>query len=536
MAEKFDVLIKNGNVIDGTGNLWFKKDIGIGNGKITGMGLFATDGNKTIDATGKVVSPGFIDLHNHTDMTILTYPNVESYIMQGVTTVVVGNCGLTMAPVNPDKVDLLKRYLFPFLATGFDYGWDWKTLREYYEKVEKLGTSLNLAPLVGQGTIRLAVKGFDSDEASKEEMNEMKQLLEQSLEEGAFGMSTGLIYPPGTYSTTEELVELASVLTRYGALYATHMRNEGDMLMESVEEAIRIGEENNVGVEIAHHKASGRTNWGKVNATLRAMEQARKRGVEVNCDVYPYGAGSTTITAILPTWALEGGVEKMLERLKNVETRQAIKQGIAEGTMKGENWIKAAGWSAIVIAECPTQRESEGKSLEEILKRQNRFDDPYEGFFDWLLEIKGNATMVIFVMDETDVRTVMSSPLSSIISDSWATAPRAGGKPHPRAYGTFPRVLGKYVREERVLTLQDAIRKMTSLPAGKLGLQDRGIIKQGSWADIVVFDPDRIKDKATYDNPHQYPEGIDYVIVNGQVVVENGKLTGARPGKVLKRC
>jgi N-acyl-D-aspartate/D-glutamate deacylase len=348
-------------------------------------------------------------------------------------------------------------------------------------------------------------------------------------------MSTGLIYPPGTYSSTEELIELASVLKKYGAIYTTHMRNEGDKLIESVEEAIKIGEGNNIAVEISHHKTSGRTNWGKVNATLRAMEQARERGVEVNCDVYPYTAGSTTITAVLHTWALEGGVGQMLERLKRKETRERIRKESAEGTMKGENWIKAAGWDGIVIGECPSKKQYEGKSLEKILKEKNRLNEPYEGLFDWLLEVEGNATMVIFVMDEADVRTVMSSPLSSIISDSWATAPTAGGKPHPRAYGTFPRVLGRYVREEKILTLEDAIRKMTSLPAGKLGLQDRGIIKEGFWADIVVFDPDKIKDKATYADPHQYPEGIDYVIVNGQVAVDHGTLTGARPGKVLRR-
>lgn len=536
MAEILDIVIKNAEVIDGTASPWFKKDIGIGEGKIKRVGSIAENGKKTIDAKGMVVSPGFIDLHNHTDMSILPYPNAESYIMQGVTTAVVGNCGLTMAPVNPGKVDLLKRYLLTFLTSDFDYGWDWRTLKEYHEKVQKLGTSLNLAPLVGQGTIRLAVKGFDSNEASKEEMDEMKKLLEQSLEEGAFGMSTGLIYPPGAYSTTEELIELASVLTRYGALYTTHMRSEGDRLMEAVEEAIRIAEENNIAVEISHHKATGRTNWGKINATLRAMEQARKRGVEVNCDVYPYTAGSTTITAALPTWALEGGVEDMLERLKSKETREAIKKEFVEGAIKGANLIKAAGWDGIVIGKCSSKKQYEGKSLEEILKEQNRFNEPYEGFFDWLLEIEGNASVIDFVMDEADVRTVISHRLSSIVSDSSATVPSAGGKPHPRVYGTFPRVLGKYVREEKILTLEEAIRKMTSLPAGKLRLQGRGLVKEGYWADIVVFDPATIKDKATYADPHQYPDGIIHVIVNGQLVVENGRLTGVRPGKVLRRC
>lgn len=535
MVSSSDLVIKGGRVVDGTGNPWFKKDIGIKEGKIRKIGCIAGDNGKTIDAEGMVVSPGFVDLHNHSDFSILAYPNVESYIMQGVTTAVVGNCGLSLAPVNPDNLTLLKRYLMPFLKAGYDYGWGWRTFAEYYEKVERQGISLNLAPLVGQGAVRLAIKGFDSSEASKEEMSEMKKLIAQSLEDGAFGMSTGLIYPPGSYSSTEELIELASVLRKYRAIYTTHMRNEGDRLIESLEEAIKIGEENDIPVEISHHKATGRSNWGKVNATLRIMEQARQKGVEVNCDVYPYTAGSSTITALLPTWVLGGGIEKMLERLKSKETRESIKKEIIEGTMTGSNSIKNAGWHRIFIAVCPSKKEYEGKSLQEILKEQNKFDKPYEGFFDWLLEVEGNATMVAFSMDEEDVKTVMSSSLSSFISDSWATAPSAGGKPHPRAYGTFPRVLGKYVREEKLLTLETAIRKMTSLPAGKIGLQSRGIIKEGFWADIVIFDPATIKDKATFDNPHQYPEGINYVIVNGQVVVDHGRLTDVRPGKVLRR-
>ncbi|MBE9469904.1 MAG: D-aminoacylase [Chloroflexi bacterium] len=537
MSEDFDILVRNGNVIDGTGNLWFKKDIGIADGRIRRVGSIPESGRKTIDAKGMVVSPGFIDLHNHSDFSILAYPNAECYITQGVTTVVVGNCGHSLAPIrNPDNLALLRNYLAPLLVSDFDYGWNWKTLGEYYEKIQQQGISLNMAPLAGQGAIRLAVKGFDSNEASREEIGEMKKLLEESLEDGAFGMSTGLIYPPGSYSSTEELIELASVLTKYGAIYATHMRHEGDRLAESLEEAIRIGEENNIAVEIAHHKAAGKANWGKVNASLRAMERARSRGVEVNCDVYPYTAGSSLINATLPTWVLEGGAAKMLERLKDEEVRQQIKKEIAEDTMKYQNMIAGSGWDGIVISECPSKREYEGKSLQTILREKNRFDEPYEGFFDWLLEIEASATMVVFQMDEDDVKTVMRSPLSSIASDSWGTAPAAGGKPHPRAYGTFPRVLGKYVREEKVLTLEEAIRKMTSLPGGKLGLESRGIIREGFWADIVVFDPDKIKDKATYADPHQYAEGIGYVIVNGQVVVENGRLTGMRPGKVLSRC
>ncbi len=525
MASRFDLVIKGGLVVDGTGNPWLRKDIGVTNGKITRLGHITEDSGETIDATGMIVSPGFIDLHNHSDFSILAYPSAESYIMQGVTTAVVGNCGLSLAPLEPDKLALLKRYLLPFLKAGFDYGWEWRTLAEFYQKVEGQGTSLNLAPLVGQGTIRLDVKGFDSTESSAEEMKQMKKLLAQSLDDGAFGMSTGLIYPPGCYSSTEELVELASVLSEYGAIYTTHMRNEGDRLTESLEEAIEIAEANGIPVEISHHKATGKSNWGKVNATLRLMEQARQRGVEINCDVYPYIAGSTTITSLLPIWTLAGGIEKMLDRLKDKQTRQSIK---SEGA-------RFSAWDGIVIAECPSKKEYQGKSLEVILKETNRFDDPYEGLLDLLLEIEGNATMISFMADEDDVRTVMSSPLSSFISDSWVTAPDAGGKPHPRAYGTFPRVLGKYVREEKLLTLEQAVRKMTSLPAMKIGLKDRGIFREGFWADVVVFDQAVIKDQATFDDPHQYPKGIEYVIVNGQVVVDHGRLTGVRPGKILRR-
>jgi len=534
MVEEFDLVIKNGLIIDGTGNPWFKNDIAVKDGKIVKIGSFRGRGEIEIDVKGMVVSPGFIDIHNHSDLTILAYPNAESYVMQGVTTAVVGNCGLSMAPLNPNNLELLKRYLSPFLAREYDYGWDWRTLGEFYNKVEKQGIAINLVPLVGHGTIRIAVKGFDPSEPTKEELEEMKRLLRESLEEGAFGMSTGLIYPPGSYAKTEEIIELAKVVREYGGIYTTHIRNEGKYLIEAVEEAIRIGEEAGIPVEISHHKASGKSNWGKVNAALRLMERARERGVEVNCDVYPYTAGSTTITALLPTWVLEGGVDKMLERLKDPEIRKKIKEEIEEDKIKGENFLKAAGWSGVLISQCSIKKY-EGKTLEEILKEKGMAHNPYDGFFDWLLEIKGEAAMVVFVMDEADVRTVMSSSLSSIASDAWATSPTAGGKPHPRTYGTFPKVLGKYVREEGLLRLEEAIRKMTSLPATKVRLNNRGLIKEGFWADLVIFNPSKVIDKATYQDPHQYPEGIEYVIVNGQIVVEKGKLTGKKPGKVIRK-
>ncbi len=534
-AKYYDLVIRGGNVVDGTGNPWFTEDIAIADGVIKKVGSVKKSSEKVIDAKGLLVSPGFIDLHNHDDLTILALPSAESHIMQGVTTSVVGNCGIGLAPLTVGSLDLVRNFTAPFRVPGFDYEWDWKTMKEYYDKVEKKGITINLAPMVPHGIIRFAVKGADSSEPSQEEMNKMKQLLQQGLEDGAFGLSSCLIFAPGSYSKTEELVELASVLKKYGAIYATHIRNEGDRLIESVEEAIRVGESNNIPVEIAHHKASGRTNWGKVNGSLRLMEQARKRGVEINCDVYPYTAASLWLTSILPVWVTQGGREMMVKRLTDSEMRLQARKEIDENTMRGENWLRGAGWEGILIAGCPSRREYEGKSLMEILKGKGKFNDLYNGIFDLFIEIEGPATIVMFAMDENDVRTVMRNPLSTIISDSWVSAPITGGKPHPRAYGTFPRFLGKYVREEKIMTMEEAIRKITSLPAGKVRLKDRGILKEGFRADIVVLDPDKIKEKATFTEPHQYPEGIHYVIVNGEVVVEHEELTGVRPGKVLRR-
>ena len=535
MSNLFDIVIKGGEIFNGTGNPSFQADIGIKEGKIIEIGDINEKGSTTIDAKGLVVSPGFIDMHNHADHAILAFPNAECYIMQGVTTSLVGNCGLSMAPINSDNLELTKMYLSPFLRNDFDYQWDWITSKEYFEKIRKNHTAINLAPLVGQGTLRIAVKGFEMTRASKEEMEKMKTILKQELEEGAFGLSTGLVYPPGSYSTTKELIELTSILKKYNALYTTHLRNESDELLESVKEAIKIGEENDISVEISHHKAIGRANWGKVKDSLKMLESARQRGVDINCDVYPYTAAMTTVSSLLPPWSLEGGVEKMLARLKNYEERLKIEKDITEGRMKGENWIKGIGWENIMVAECPLDKDAEGKSLKTLFKERNQFRQPFKALFDWLIKIKGEATMVFFCMDEEDVKTVISSPISTIISDSWVIAPSGGGKPHPRGYGSFPRVLGKYVREEKTLTLEEAIKKMTSLPANKIGLKNRGIIKEGYWADIVIFNPDKIKDKATFENPHQYPEGIYYVIVNGQIAVDNGEITGLKPGKILKR-
>ncbi|MGE5485836.1 MAG: N-acyl-D-amino-acid deacylase family protein [Ignavibacteriales bacterium] len=536
MARDCSILVRNGRVVDGTGNPSGVMDVAILGDRIEYAGRsLNVKAERVIDASGLVVSPGFIDLHNHTDMAVLAYPRCESHIMQGITTSVTGNCGLAMAPVNPANLHLLQQYVAPFLPRGFDWGWDWRSVNDYHARIQENGISMNLAPLASQGAIRLAVKGFDDGRPSGEELGEMKRLLRETLESGAWGMSAGMIYPPGCYADTTELAELVKVVREYGGFYSTHIRNEGDRLMESVEEAMSIGERTGARVEISHHKALGRHNWGKVFATVREIEKARERGVDVSFDCYPYTACSTTLTACMPPWTMVGGVSAMLDRLGDRETRKRIAAEIAGNSAEMENMIKGSGWDGIFIAACPANHDYDGKSLEAILKETGRFNDPYEGFFDFLLEIRGEASMVAFAMDEADLRMLLTHPLSSIITDAWLTRADAPERPHPRSYGSFPRILGKYVREERTLTLEEAIRKMTSLPASVVGLQDRGIIREGLKADLVVFDPETVDEAATYEHPNRYPTGFHYIIVNGLITVEHGEHTGALNGRILRK-
>jgi len=534
----FDLLIKNGKIVNGTGNPWFKADIGIKNGKIEKIGrLDSADAEKIIDAEGLIVSPGFIDMHNHSDISVFFNPKLESTIRQGITTLVIGNCGSSLAPVNPATKDLFMKHIEAFLPSDAELEVTWNTFEEYLNKLEEIEMAANIAPLVGHGTVRIAVMGFDDREPTAEELDEMKKLVAEAMEAGAFGMSTGLIYPPGVYSKTEELVELCKVVAKYGGIYTSHIRGEGGTLIEAVKEAIYIGEKAGVPVEISHHKAAGKSNWGKTKETLKLMEEARKRGVDVTCDQYPYRAGMTSLSAVLPPWVHVGGVEEMLRRLRDPKEREKIRRDIEQGLPGWENFVADCGWENIYISSVVTEKNKhlEGKNVAEIAKIKGK--DELDAVCDLLLEEEGRVTIVLFMMDEEDIVRVMKSPLQMVATDAWAVAPYGvlgAGKPHPRFYGTYPRVLGRYVREKKVLTLEEAVRKMTSFPAQKLGLRDRGLILEGMWADIVVFDPAKIIDKATYQNPHQYPEGIEYVIVNGKVVIEKGEHTGVLPGKTLR--
>jgi len=528
----FDIIIKGGRIVNGTGNTWFWGDIGVKNGEIKRIGRINQNAKRIFDVSGLVVCPGFIDMHSHSDMDILVNPQALNKIMQGVTTEVTGNCGISLAPVDEATIDQLKASL-GYAANAVD--WKWRSLSEYYNKVKNNGLLVNIAPLVGQGTLRIATMGFADRLPRPEEMSKMKNLLQQTMEEGAFGLSTGLIYPPGSFTETAELIELAKVLKEYDGLYSSHIRGESSTLIDAVKEAIDIGKEAGVKVEISHHKACGKRHWGKVKQTLHMIEAARNEGIDVTCDQYPYTASSTDLSACLPPWVHEGGVGKLLERLKVPATRIKIRQDIEEK----DNWdnvVMESGWDNIVVASINSKanKDLEGKTLTKVAQIQKK--DPFDTLFDLLLQEEGDVSIIIFEINEDDLRMVMKHPTMMVGSDSSSLSPSSlEGKPHPRNYGTYPRVLGKYVREEKVLTLEEAIRKMTSFPAQKLGIKKRGMLDEGYWADIVVLDPATIKDTATYERPHHLPEGIKYVFVNGEAVVENGEHTGRTPGEVLRK-
>jgi N-acyl-D-aspartate/D-glutamate deacylase len=526
----YDLLIKHGTVIDGTGAPGVAADVGVSGGRITAVApALQGEAVRAIDARGRVVAPGFIDVHTHSDFTLLTAPGAASKVRQGITTEVVGNCGFSPAPVAPQTLGLLKEY------AGFlnpDLPWNWQRLGEFYQQVSARGCAMNIAPLVGHGAVRIAVMGFDNRPPSANELRQMQRLVGEAMEDGAFGLSSGLIYTPGCFGDTAELVALARVAREGGGIYATHMRGEGGTLEQAIAEALSIGEAARIPVQISHLKAAGRENWGKMEPALRMIEAGRERGIAVTADIYPHIAGSTTMTSLFPAWTLEGGVASFLARLADPTTRQRIIDEVQGG---GEGWSRAngsVGWDDILVCSC-RQEQFEGKTVVQIATAMGQ--DPAHAMMDFLLAEEGKAAIILFMMSEENVARGIAHPLLMIGSDSLALATGQGGKPHPRTYGTFPRVLGKYVRQEGVITLEDGVRKMTSMAAEKLGLTDRGVLAEGKAADITVFDPATVADLATFEAPHQYPVGIEYVIVNGQLVVEHGQQHAIFPGQMLHK-
>ncbi|MEM3264880.1 MAG: D-aminoacylase [Thermoplasmata archaeon] len=512
-----DIIIKNGIIIDGTGNDWIKSDLAIKNGIISKIGnLSAEKADEYIDASKKIVCPGFIDIHSHSDFTALIYPTSDSKILQGVTTEVVGNCGSSPAPLTKENIDFFKAD-----ENLSDLSWDWGTLDQYYSKIMKIGTSVNYVPLVGHGTLRSAVMGFERREPSDTELRKMKNMLEHEMKSGYFGVSTGLEYAPGSFSNTNELVELSKVASKYSGIYTSHIRDEGPKVLEAVSEVIEIGKRAKIPVEISHLKVVGRENWNKDDALLQLILKARSEGIEVNADIYPYTASETTLSIFLPSWAMEGGNQMTLKRLKNKKIAEKIKKDLK---LNAEDEMNVA---------IPSY---DGKTIKDLSQEWHL--NSFDVFCRLLLDNKGKVSMIHYCMKEESIEKFLALPLVSICSDQNGIKPgygRLGGWQHPRAYGTFPRVISRYWREKNILSLPEAIRKMTGLPATKMRLKKRGLIKEYFYADIVVFDPEKISDTATFIEPAKFPIGINYVIVNGNVTAKNGIHTGSKRGIVIKR-
>ena len=539
----FDLGIRRGFIVDGTGNPWFVADLGVKGGRITKIGeLKPNEAAKTIDATGLVVCPGFVDMHSHSDFVPLANPRAESMIRQGVTTEVVGNCGGSAAPLLGAEVESAR-------STCREYGFElsWNTFSEYMNALDEKGIALNVAPLVGHGTVRRCVMGLQDRDPTGDELDRMKRLVGESMEAGAYGMSTGLVYPPGRYAKTEEIIELCRVVAEYGGIYASHIRGERETMIEAVKEAIEIGERGGVPVEISHHPAKIGA-WGKSVETLGLIDEARARGLDVTCDLHTYIAGSTGLSALLPPWVQEGGSERIVERLRDEKLREKIREDMIEEKIPGPGpcgLVKRGMWEKIMLSSYPDE-SLVGKNIKEIADTRDL--DPFDAYFDLLVESKAAGGVVGFYYNEDDIRRVLNHHSSMIGSDGYALAPYGvlgRGRKHPRSYGAFPMVFRKYVRGEsrkdleedvgaKIIELEEVVRKMTSLPTQKLGIRDRGLLREGLWADIVVFDQNRIADTATYLDPYQYSEGIEYVLVNGEIVVERGEHTGALPGKALR--
>lgn len=531
--EPFDIVIVNGQIIDGTGSPWYSGQIGIRDGRIAAIGkLDHAKRRQTIDAHGQIVAPGFIDMLGQSELSMLVDPRVPSKIYQGITTEVTGE-GNSAAPLNAPMIAADRASYDHLKLTP-----DWTTFGEYFDRLEKHGMGINLASYVGATSIRRMVLGDADVQPTEQQLASMKQLVDAAMKDGAVGLSTALQYSPAPYARTEELIALAGEAAKYGGIYATHLRSEGDVEPEAIDEAARIGRDAHIPVEIWHLKAAGKSNWGHMPAMIARINAARASGVDISADTYAYTAWFNTFSAFIPPWAHDGGDAMLIERLKDPATRARIRADMLSPDGKWDNeWQEIPGPEAILIAvvQNPDLVPLQGKRLSEIASMWK--EDAVDALCDILIKDKAFTEVAVFGMSEPDVALALKQPWVAIDNDSEGTAPDGllgREHPHPRAYGTFPRILRKYVREEGALTLEDAIRKFTSLPAQRMRFTDRGVLKQGMIADIVIFDPVKIRDLATFEKPNQLSEGMDYVLVNGVPVIARGTMTGVLPGKVLR--
>jgi N-acyl-D-amino-acid deacylase len=532
----FDLAILGGMVIDGTGQPGIKADVGLKGDRIARVGRVGKEeAAREISAAGAVVAPGFIDTHSHSDLMALAEPELLPKLMQGITTELLGQDGIGAAPMEAKHTAQWRQYLSG-LSGDPPISWNWRSLGQYAERLSTTPTGPNLGLLLPQGNVRMVVIGLDNVPADSTQIKTMEEQVRKGMEEGALGISLGMIYMPCTFSRRDELVRLFRTSGRMGGFFVVHIRSGGDRLLESIEEVVSMARDAEIPLHISHFKAAGKRNWHKMELALTAVEKAHRESIDITFDLYPYTAGSTMFLAILPPWALEGGVAKTLQRLRDPSLRAQIREQFRnppppdpEGP-SWENYVNYVEWESIKISSVEGEKYQTwvGKSVAEIAGRQGK--DPAEMAFDILLEEEGRVGMIIFSMDEEKMVMGLRHPLGTICTDGLL-----GGRPHPRVYGTFPRVLGKYVRERKDLSLEEAVRKMTSLPARRLGLKDRGVVAEGKAADLVVFEPESVIDRATYENPRQYPVGIRHVIVNGVLSVENGKFTGQLGGRVIKK-
>jgi N-acyl-D-amino-acid deacylase len=529
----YDLLIHKGHIIDGTGSPWYTGDVAIQGGRIAAVGpLLAVSATDTIDATGMVVAPGFIDMLGQSELTILVNPHLPSKIFQGITTEFTGEGG-SVAPLN-DRIVAADRLSYDH----YKISPDWRTLGQYFARLERQGIGINVGDYVGATQVRRMVLGDDDRQPTADELAKMKSLVADAMRDGAVGLSTSLQYPPAPYAKTEELIALASEAARFGGIYATHMRSESKDILSALDEAIRIGHEAKLPVEIWHLKVAGKSNWGRMGQVVAKIDSARRAGVDLAADTYAYTAWFNSLSAMVPPWAHDGGTTKLIERLRDPTARRRIRRDmLTADSWENNEWQDIRGPDAILIGavQNPALLPLQGKTLAEIARQKKA--DPIDALLDLLIEDQAYTYVAVFGMAEPDVVLALKQPWVSINNDSQGTAPDGilgQEHPHPRAYGTFPRILRKYVREEKQLSLEDAIRKFSSLPAQRMHLADRGVLKAGMWGDIVVFDPAQVRDRATFAKPNQLSEGMRWVLVNGVPVIAAGKPTGKLPGKVLR--
>jgi len=532
-GSEYDLIIKNGRVIDGSGRPAFNADVAIKDDRIARIGnLRGAQAKRVIDARGQIVAPGFIDMLGQSEAFLLIDPRAMSKVMMGVTTEITGE-GESIAPINDrilkEQEDFNRR---------FNLTVDWRTLGEYFNRLDKQGAGVNLGTFVGATQVREYVIGYDDRPPTPAELAQMKKLVADAMKEGALGVSTSLQYVPARFAKTDEIVELAKVAHQYGGIYISHQRSEANAIDDSMKEVFEIARRAHIPAEIWHFKTAYQKNWGRMPEMLRRIAAARRSGLKITANVYPYVAGSTSLSACLPPWALEGGTDRMVARLRDPQTRERLRKEITTDAKDWENiYLGSGGPSGILIGAVVNRdlESSQGKRLSEIASDQKK--DPLDALFDFIIADHGQTGAIFFMMKESDMQAALKSPFVSICTDSGARAtdgPLAGSKSHPRGWGTYPRILGKYVRDEHLMPLEFAIHKMTDLPASNVGLKQRGLLREGYFADITIFDPKTVIDRATFADPNQYPLGINFVIVNGQLEVDNGQRTSAEAGRVLR--